>query len=225
METYLEQYVYAGGFMMYVLAPTSLLAVAWIFQGFIRLRKGRVLPGRLLSAAARLAGGDEALDFQEKLARHPSPLGRLAAHLLRLNVVGADSKSDEEENDHLRSALQDEVDRLWQETTGLATVYAVAPLMGLLGTVIGMIRTFQEFTVNPDHSIESLSLGINQALVTTMWGLVIAIPAFIFVQIFRGRIFRYEKELLPRASKDLARAVWKKTRSTDLPPKRENSIM
>ena len=44
METYLQQYVYAGGFMMYFLIPTSLLAVGWIAQGFIRLRRGRVMP-------------------------------------------------------------------------------------------------------------------------------------------------------------------------------------
>ena len=53
VESYLEQYVYAGGFMMYFLIPTSLLAVAWVFQGFIRLRRGRVLPRRLLLAASQ----------------------------------------------------------------------------------------------------------------------------------------------------------------------------
>lgn len=212
METYLEQYVLAGGFMMYFLVPASLLAVGWIFQGYVRLSRSRVLPHALLKSAAALPDRAAALAFQEMLAAHASPLGRLAAHLLRLGVVGADSRSDEEETNHLRPALSDEIDRLWQETTGLATIYAVAPLMGLLGTVFGMIRTFQEFTINPDHSVESLSMGINEALVTTMWGLVIAIPAYIFVQIFRRRIFRYEKDLLPRASKDLARIVWEKGR-------------
>ena len=215
MDNYLEQYVFAGGFMMYFLIATSLLAVAWIFQGFIRLRQGRIVPRRIMRAAVELEDGAAAREFEETLARHRSPLARLAVHLLRLQVVGVDPKSDEEENDHLRPALSDEVDRLWRETTGLAAVYAVAPLMGLLGTVIGMIRTFQEFTVNPDHSVQSLSFGINQALVTTMWGLVIAIPAFIFVQIFRGRIFRYEKDLLPRAAKDLARVVWEKRSETE----------
>lgn len=212
METYLDQYVVAGGFMMYFLVPVSLLAVGWVFQGYVRLSRARVLPRTLTSVASALSDRESALFFQEALAAHRSPLGRLAAHLLRLNVVGADTKSDEEENDHLRPALSDEIDRLWQETTGLATVYAIAPLMGLLGTVMGMIRTFREFTANPEHSVESLSMGINQALVTTMWGLVIAIPAYVFVQIFRRRIFLYEKDLLPRAAKDLARVVWEKSR-------------
>jgi biopolymer transport protein ExbB len=210
MENYLEEYVYSGGFMMFVLVPTSLLALAWVFQGYIRLRQGRIAPQSLLRAARQLDDAKAVRTFEAMLATHSSPLGRLAGHLLRLNVVGADVKTEEEESDYLRPALSDEIDRLWQETTGLATVYAVAPLMGLLGTVIGMIRTFGEFTNNPEHSIESLSQGINQALVTTMWGLVIAIPAYIFVQIFRRRIFRYEKDLLPRGAKELARTVWEK---------------
>ncbi len=214
MESYLDRFVYSGGFMMYVLVPTSILAVTWIVQGFIRLRQSRVAPDSLLQVAKELPDSQAAARFEELLAKHHTPLGRLAAHLLRLRVVGTDSKSTEEENDYLRPALSDEIDRLWQETTGLATLYAVAPLMGLLGTVIGMIRTFQDFTVNPDHSITSLSFGINQALVTTMWGLMIAIPAYIFVQVFRRHIFRYEKELLPSASKQLAQLVWRHLQET-----------
>ncbi|MFW6256059.1 MAG: MotA/TolQ/ExbB proton channel family protein, partial [Candidatus Sumerlaeota bacterium] len=165
METYLEQYVLAGGIMMVFLIPTSILAVAWIFKGFIQLRRGRVMPNKLIQAAQRIDTTEMAESYQEVLARHSAPLARLAAHLLRLNVVGSDAKSSEEETEFLRPVLSDEIDRLWQETTGLATIYAVAPLMGLLGTVIGMIRTFREFTTNPEHSIESLSFGINEALV------------------------------------------------------------
>ncbi|NQU44547.1 MotA/TolQ/ExbB proton channel family protein [bacterium] len=215
MESYLDRYIYAGGVMMVFLIPTSLLALGWIFRGFIQLRRARVMPRKLTQATAAIHTTEEALRFEEAMETHPSSLGRLAAHLLKLNVVGADRKSDEEENEVLRPALNDEIDRLLQETAGLTTVYAVAPLMGLLGTVIGMIGTFQEFTTNPEHSIADLSFGINEALVTTMWGLVIAIPAFIFVQIFRRCIFRYEKELLPRAAKDLARQVWEKKRNEE----------
>jgi biopolymer transport protein ExbB len=215
MENYLDQYVYAGGPMMVVLIPTSILALAWVFKGFIRLRRGRVMPDALIQAARRIQDEKAAKSFQELLVKQSSPLAHLASHLLRLNVVGDDPKSDEEENEFLRPALSDEIDRLWQETTGLATIYAVAPLMGLLGTVIGMIKTFREFTINPEHSVQSLSFGINQALVTTMWGLMIAIPAYVFVQIFRGRIFRYEKELLPGGAKELARVLWTKARRNE----------
>jgi biopolymer transport protein ExbB len=210
MGSYLEKYVLAGGFMMFFLIPTSLVAVAWIAQGYIRLRRGRVAPGQVLAAARRLEDPQAAVRFQEMLAEHPAPVARLAAHLLRLNVVGPDAKSEEEEDERFRLALSDEIDRLWHETTGLATIYVSAPLMGLLGTVTGMMRTFEEFTTNPNHSVESLSTGINEALVTTMWGLFIAIPVGIFVQVFRRRIFRYEKDLLPRAAKELARIVWER---------------
>lgn len=212
MDTYLDRYVFAGGIMMFFLIPTSILAAAWVFKGFIRLRRGRVAPHALRVAAAGLRQGGAARQFEKLLAAQDSPLARLSLHLLRLNVVGADPKSDEEENEFLRPALNDEIDRLWHETTGLAAIYAVAPLMGLLGTVTGMIRTFQEFTLNPEHSVESLSHGIMEALITTLWGLAIAIPAYVFVQIFRQRIFRYEKEILPRQAKELARMVWEKER-------------
>ncbi|HUT25572.1 MAG TPA: MotA/TolQ/ExbB proton channel family protein, partial [Sumerlaeia bacterium] len=133
MESYLDRYVLAGGFMMLFLIPTSLVAAAWIAQGYIRLRRGRVAPTQILAAARKLENSRAAARFQEMLTEHPAPLARLAAHLLRLNVVGPDAKSEEEEDDFLRPALSDEIDRLWQETTGLATIYAVAPLMGLLG--------------------------------------------------------------------------------------------
>ncbi|MFW5870633.1 MAG: MotA/TolQ/ExbB proton channel family protein [Candidatus Sumerlaeota bacterium] len=210
MESYLQQYVLNGGWMMAVLLPTSLIAVAFIVQGYVKLRASRIAPKALMDAAERLSDEKAALEFQEMLHEHPAPLGRLAAHLLRLDVVGDDPESDERETDYLRPALNDEIDRLWQETTGLATIYEVAPLMGLLGTVVGLIEAFGEFVTNPEHTVESLSTGINHALITTMWGLMIAIPSYIFVRIFRRKIFRYEKDLLPRRAKELARIVWKK---------------
>ncbi len=214
MDSYLQRYVIDGGWMMAVLIPTSLIALALIVQGYVRLRRARVAPTALKKSAERLREAEEAVAFQEMLHVHPSPLGRLAAHLLRLDVVGDDAESDEREGDYLRTTLNDEVDRLWQETTALGTIYEAAPLMGLLGTVIGLIEAFYEFVSNPEHSVESLSTGVNHALITTMWGLMIAIPALIFVRYFRTRIFRYEKEILPIQSKELARIVWQKKRGT-----------
>lgn len=207
-SNYLEQYVLSGGVMMIFLIPTSILAAAWVVQGFIRLRRSRIAPRKLHQAARNIQDAKAAQLFEETLAAHDSPLARLAAHLLRLEVVGNDPRTREKENDYLRPALQEEIDLLWQQTTALATIWVIAPLMGLLGTILGLMDTFREYTTNPDHSIATLGIGINRALVTTMWGFIIAIPTYVFLQILRRKIFHYEKELLPREAKNLAGTVW-----------------
>jgi biopolymer transport protein ExbB/TolQ len=66
-----------------------------------------------------------------------------------------------------------------------------------------MIRTFYEFSQSQSRSVDELSQGINEALVTTMWGLIIAVPAYLFVSLFRQRLYRYENDRIPSQVRDL----------------------
>ena len=70
----------------------------------------------------------------------------------------------------------------------LGTIAAVTPLLGLLGTVIGMIQVFTDLTVHGTGNVANLAGGISQALITTAAGLVVAIPSLMFYRYFRGRI-------------------------------------
>jgi biopolymer transport protein ExbB len=100
-----------------------------------------------------------------------------------------------EENPGLVEAA---ADRLYHKLTPLSVIYTIAPLMGLLGTILGMSDTFFEFAqMGQNREISQLSTGINQALITTMWGLMIAIPAYVFSSVLRHKVFAYEKDILP----------------------------
>jgi biopolymer transport protein ExbB len=193
METYFDRYVVAGGIMMFLLVPTAFLAIAFIVQGFINLRKGRVMPELLLERSRSLKTKGERADFVEALGRARSAAARCVVKLIeRREKSGSGAEADV-----MTDAVEEEVARLYHQNSQLAVIYPVAPLMGLLGTIIGMMKAFYEFSVLQEHSIEQLSQGINEALVTTMWGLFIAIPAFVFLSIFRHRLYRYEADLLP----------------------------
>src|SRR5690606_2183772 len=89
----------------------------------------------------------------------------------------------------------------------LSLVYNVAPLMGLLGTVFGLLQTFAEFTQAADPSVKDLGQGVNVALITTAWGLSLALPAFIFMYFFTMRINKYEQVILPREAQSSLETV------------------
>ena len=84
-----------------------------------------------------------------------------------------------------------------QRITYLADVGAIAPMVGLLGTVIGMIKSFNEIAQDSFLGAKQLELagGVSQALLTTAGGLIVGIPALIFYSIFRGRVQRLISEL------------------------------
>lgn len=176
----LEKYVLSGGPVMWVLIPTSVVMVAAVVQGWLRISHGAVVPRRVLRAAER--GGAE---LDAVLDRDRSPL---AEALRRLRAGAA-----------LDAVVADLTDDLRDSLGTLATIFTIAPLLGLVGTVLAMMHTFEQFAAAPDPSLRLISIGVQEALVTTLWGLAIAIPAYVVYQWLHGRINRYERELLPAA--------------------------
>ncbi|MCB2155068.1 MotA/TolQ/ExbB proton channel family protein [bacterium] len=203
-ETALQRYVLNGGVMMIFLVPLALLMIAFVIQGFINLRRGRICPRNYAQRLAQKLGtGISHRKAEEMLESENHSIGLILRRVLR----HLEFKADADPAELLRTEIEEECAAVQQRNSQLAVVYNVAPLMGLLGTVFGMIRTFRDFTASADPSIRELSTGINLALLTTAWGLSIAIPAFLFLYIFARRINTYEQVILQREGSDALHVV------------------
>ena len=187
---------------MFFLVPCSFLAVWFIFQGWINLRRSRIVPGNLLDLSERMKTEEDLKEFRSSLEANRSTLAVIIRRLMEINP----SSSSDEMEEVTAELIDDEISRLYHRNNQLAVIYTVSPLLGLLGTILGMMRTFYVFSMSQEHSISQLSQGINEALVTTMWGLSIAIPSFVVLYLFKQRLFYYEMTLLPRSVKN----VWRR---------------
>lgn len=209
METYLEQYVINGGAVMIALIPCSLLLVAAIVQAMIRLRPARVAPEYLLSKALRTENKNDRIAFAGAVKEEKSALGRA----LSLTLQQIDLRAGHQPHRRRLDALSAEsaafvADDLYDSLNLFSTLYTVAPLLGLLGTITGMISAFQHFGGQGAQDIKDLSGGIQEALITTLWGLAIAIPSYICAQVFYGRVRRYERERIPQLIQEIVRALF-----------------
>lgn len=198
METYFEKYVQAGGIMMFLIIPCSLLAVAYIIQGFVILRRGKIVPKELLFLVRSVSDQKSFNEAYDTIVNEKSVAGKVLLHVLQ-----NEGKNTELEIEYI---VSDVVSRLYNSTSALSTLYIVSPMLGLLGTIIGIMDAFENFSLVGGGSIADLSIGINQALITTAWGLFIAVPCFVFASILQHKIFNYEKKILPEfAGESLAK--------------------
>ena len=181
--------IQAAGWPIWPLLLASIIALALIVERFLTLKRSKVLPARLyeeaLSAAQQRKATPEVVNNLEK----NSPLGRVLAAGLR-HVVLQPHTSRDAAKDVVEEAGRVVAHELERYLNALGTIASVAPLMGLLGTVIGMIEIFgsQGGTgANP----EQLAHGISVALYNTAFGLIVAIPTLIFWRYFRSRVDEY----------------------------------
>lgn len=172
----------ASGWPIWPLLLASVIAVALIIERSLTLRRGRIVPRGLLEDV--LADLDErgvSTDMANEVAAH-SPLGRvLAAGLRNVNSSREIMKESIEETGR---AVAHELERY---LTTLGTIAAISPLLGLFGTIIGMIDIFASQGVSGANP-QQLAQGISIALNTTGLGLMIAIPATIFWRHFRAHV-------------------------------------
>ena len=174
--------IHAAGWPVWLLIATSVLGLAIIIERFLSLRTRRVLPPRLPGQVLELVR-QQNLE-PEALVRlaGSSPLGRVLAEVL----------VNRDENAQARLAAVEDVGkdvahRLNRYLPALATIAVVAPLMGLFGTVVGMIEIFGSYTPAGGDPAQ-LARGISIALYNTAFGIIIAIPALIFHRYFRSRV-------------------------------------
>ncbi|AUN94407.1 MotA/TolQ/ExbB proton channel family protein [Pseudazoarcus pumilus] len=172
----------ASGWPIWPLLLTSIIAVALIIERSISLRRSRVVPDGLLDRVLDdLARNGANPGMADRVAAH-SPLGRvLAAGLRNVNASREVMKEAIEETG--RAVSHD----LGRYMTTLGTIAAVSPLLGLFGTIVGMIDIFASQGAGGANP-QQLSRGISIALNTTGFGLIIAIPATIFWRHFRALV-------------------------------------
>ncbi len=172
----------AAGWPIWPLILASVLALAIIIERFYSLRASQISPTTLLpSVIKQLREHGVSEDMLAKLAAD-SPLGQILAAGLR-NVKSTREVMKEAIEEAGRAVVHD----LERFLTSLGTIAAIAPLLGLLGTVVGMIEIFGSQTPTGSDPAK-LAYGISVALYNTAFGLIVAIPAMIFYRFFRTRV-------------------------------------
>lgn len=172
--------IQAAGWPIWFLLATSVIAVALIIERSATLRRAKIVPAGLLqSTVAEFRRGGASDDLLKRLDAH-SPLGKVFAAGLR-NVAS----SREVMKEAIEEAGRGVAHELERFLTSLGTIASMSPLMGLFGTIVGMIEIFGSGT-GAGHNPQQLAHGISIALYNTGFGLLIAIPAMIFYRHFRA---------------------------------------
>jgi len=185
--------IQAAGWPIWPLVASSILALALIIERFISLKTAKVAPPRLLEEVLTVSrNAVPPPDMVAQLERN-SALGEVLASGFK--AVHANPRLTEAE---LRATMEGSgrlvAHRLERYLSALATIASAAPLMGLFGTVVGMIEIFGSqgpSTGAPGGNPAQLAHGISVALYNTAFGLIIAIPALIFWRYFRARVDGY----------------------------------
>ncbi len=203
------------GLMMIPLILSSIVAVVVILSLFLTLRKDKVLPAGLADNALQVAKTGKVSKDQIEGVRETALLGQvLATGLENLGQPRHVMKEAiEESGRHVVHAMD-------KFMTTLGTVAAIAPLLGLLGTVVGMISVFSVITAQGVGSPTELAGGISQALLTTAFGIGIAVPALIAHRYFRGLITDYAIEMERESMRLLGAAPALSRRLSDASPKK-----
>jgi len=181
-EVFVFELVKAGGWLMAPIIACSVVALAIVVERAWSLRERRVVPAGLVAEVWRNAKKGPVTEEQVRRLRDHSPLGRiLAAGVLNRDRERHVMKEAIEETGR---AVAHELERF---LTALGTIAAITPLLGLLGTVIGMISVFTTITSLGVGNPAELAGGISQALITA-GGLSVAIPSLIFHRHFRSKV-------------------------------------
>jgi biopolymer transport protein ExbB len=172
-----------GGPVVYVLLGVSVLGVAFFFYCLLLLRRRTLFPAPLVALVETIKTEADCL-AAEKLCR---AVGGALAEVLMTVVVSRRLPRDEV-NLLVEGAGRRVMQALSRGIMALEIVAAISPLLGLLGTVTGMYAVFETLALNAGSEASRLSGGIAEALITTIVGLVIAIPAYVAYSYFAHRV-------------------------------------
>jgi biopolymer transport protein ExbB len=175
--------VQAGGWLMIPIILCSVISAAICVERFWTLRRQQIAPRNLLAQAWNWIKNNELDAKRMRELKNGSPLGQILAAGITNHRRGRDimKESIEEVASHV-------VHELERYLNTLGTVAAITPLLGLLGTVIGMIKVFTSIKLEGTGNAAVLAGGISEALITTAAGLTVAIPSLFFYRFFQRRI-------------------------------------
>jgi biopolymer transport protein ExbB len=168
------EFLRAGGPVMFLLVFTSIIGLAFIIERGFALRWGRVIPKAIDEAVERCNSSKEAVQVINASSANSSPMGRL---LLLAN--GHLDWSKQDNIDSVETAARHEVICLERGLVVLEIIVGIAPLMGLVGTLHGLITLFATLGSAGVSDNAALAKGISIALNTTLMGLIVAIPSLI----------------------------------------------
>jgi len=189
-----------SGPVFYALAFCSLLATVVIIERLMTLRRSRVLPKQILDVVEAIQPGKDLGMALEICRRNPGVL----SDVMRAGLENADQKW-EVMRDAVVDAGRQETPAIERHLFWLQTVAQASPLLGLLGTVFGMIRMFESVSLAGLGDPQILSKGISEAMLTTAEGLVIGIPALVAYNYLSARSEQLIAEIEATASRLVAR--------------------
>lgn len=181
------EFMQRGGPVMWVIFLCSVVALAVVIERFMQLRKARIDTGKFMNEISNLLKRNRIIEAIDMCNQTPGPISQV----MKAGILKHDRSRPE-----IREAIEDaavgEIPILEKNLSILATIAHIAPLLGLLGTVTGMVRAFQVIEqkatalqpVNP----KDLAGGIWEALLTTVFGLCIAIPTYVAYNFFVNKV-------------------------------------
>jgi len=168
---------------MWIILLCSLVALTIIFERMLTLRKSKIAPAGLGQQVIDLVSSNRLTKDKIEVIKNHSPLGSVFA--AGLNNI---SHGKEDMKEALEEAGKHAVHQMSKYLNTLGTIASITPLIGLLGTVIGMIKVFTAITASGVGDPTVLSGGISEALITTAAGLSVGIPCLMLYRYFRSRI-------------------------------------
>lgn len=175
--------IVSGGWVMFPILLCSIIALTIIGERLWFLQPSKIAPPNLAMQVSNLYKQNALTPESLDKLRYNSPLGRILATALSNIEYQRDLMKESIEECGRQVALE-----LERYLNTLGTIAAITPLLGLLGTVLGMIKVFAVITTAGVGNAELLAGGISEALLTTAAGLTVAIPSLMFHRFFRGRV-------------------------------------
>jgi len=207
-----QQILDSGGWLMYVLAFMSVLTVAFVIYFFAVLRTGQVAPRALRRELVERIREDAIDEARRACEYRPCPLSAVT-------MIAIDYIRDTNSGDAvlLKDVIEGEGSRQAESIQGqtqyLQDIAVISPMVGLLGTVFGMLRAFSSVALNEAAAKPVvLAQGVSQALVTTAFGLMVGIPAMMFYSYFRRRASRQVSYLESASAEVLTALLGKENR-------------
>ena len=173
----------AGGWLMVLIVLCSIIVLSICAERLYTLNAKKIAPPHLLATVWKQLKAGEMDATRLRTLKQSSPLGRILAAGLGNAYHGRDVMKES-----IQEAAGHVVHDLERYLNTLGTIAAIAPLLGLLGTVVGMIKVFAEIMTQGTGNASALAGGISEALITTAAGLTVAIPALVMHRYFTGKI-------------------------------------
>ena len=192
-SNFFDDYILNGGVTMFALIPLSIYTLGLIIQRSQELKQSKVLSDKIVSLSKTVNSKASYQQFKASLESDNSPLSRILLDYIALGEMGLPMHPKED-----LSPIDDEAESLYQSLAPISTSYIIAPLLGVLGTTVGIMETFKQFALSGKRDMAALVTAIDQSLITTMWGLIIAVPAYFFYSILQRKIFYFERKALPK---------------------------